>query len=102
MLAGSVAALDRLGVPLADQFQATVTSLPFGPLVFDWLPGALLFEQRLSVIAVTLLTTLITLLTLGAAFTLCSNGRECPFRRRRRCCSGASSPQPVRWRRCLC
>ncbi|MBB6017709.1 cation:proton antiporter [Deinococcus radiopugnans] len=77
LLAGGVAALDRLGVPLADQFQATVTSLPFGSLVFDWLLGfllfasaiqinvKLLFEERLSVVAVTLLTTLTTLLTLG-------------------------------------
>ena len=39
LLAGGVAALDLLGVPLADQFQATVTSLPFGSLVFDWLLG---------------------------------------------------------------
>ncbi|AIZ45088.1 hypothetical protein QR90_08115 [Deinococcus radiopugnans] len=77
LLAGGVAALDWLGVPLADQFQATVTSLPFGSLVFDWLLGfllfasaiqinvKLLFEERLSVVAVTLLTTLTTLLTLG-------------------------------------
>ncbi|MFK7602980.1 cation:proton antiporter [Deinococcus sp. SM5_A1] len=80
LLAGGVAALDRMGVPLADQFQATVTSLPFGSLVFDWLLGfllfasaiqinvKLLFEERLNVIAVTLLTTLITLLTLGGGF----------------------------------
>ncbi len=35
LLAGGVKALDLLGVPLADRFQATVTSLPFGSLVFD-------------------------------------------------------------------
>ncbi len=80
ILAGGVAALDLLGLPLADSFQATVTSLPFGTLVFDWLLGfllfasaiqinvRLLFEHRLTVVAVTLLTTLITLLTLGSGF----------------------------------
>ncbi|OLV16221.1 Na+/H+ antiporter NhaP [Deinococcus marmoris] len=77
ILAGGVAVLESLGVALAGQIQATVTSLPFGTLVFDWLLGLLLFasaiqinvrllfEERLTVVAVTLLTTLITLLLIG-------------------------------------
>ncbi|MDV6376617.1 cation:proton antiporter [Deinococcus arenicola] len=78
ILAGGVATLEGLGVPLAGQIQTTVTSLPFGTLVFDWLLGfllfasaiqinvRLLFEERLTVLAVTLLTTLITLGLIGS------------------------------------
>ena len=79
-IAGVVALLDALGWPLAGQIRQGVQTIPFGALVFDWLLSVLLFtsavqidvkllfQKRLAVVALTLLTTLITLLLLGAGF----------------------------------
>ena len=75
-----VALLAALGWPLAGQVQSLVRQLPFGQLVFEWLLSFLLFSsavqinvrllirERAAVLAMTLLTTLITLLLLGSGF----------------------------------
>ena len=75
-----VALLSALGWPLAGQVQSLVRQLPFGQLVFEWLLSFLLFSsavqinlrllirERVAVLAMTLLTTLITLLLLGGGF----------------------------------
>ncbi|WP_272952761.1 cation:proton antiporter domain-containing protein [Deinococcus alpinitundrae] len=80
VIAGGVALADSLGWPTAGRIRALVESIPFGTLVFDWLLSfllfssalqidvKLLFRKRLAVIAMTLITTLITMLLLGAGF----------------------------------
>ncbi|TSA88179.1 sodium:proton antiporter [Deinococcus detaillensis] len=80
VIAGAVALADSLGWPPAGRVRDLVQGIPFGTLVFDWLLSfllfssamqidvKLLFRKRLAVIAMTLLTTLITMLLLGGGF----------------------------------
>lgn len=80
VIAGAVALADSLGWPAAGRIRELVQGIPFGTLVFDWLLSfllfssalqidvKLLFRKRLAVIAMTLLTTLITMLLLGGGF----------------------------------
>ncbi|GAA4023950.1 sodium:proton antiporter [Deinococcus rubellus] len=80
VIAGAVALSDSLGWPAGGRIRELVQSIPFGTLVFDWLLSfllfssavqidvKLLFRKRLAVISMTLITTLITMLLLGAGF----------------------------------
>ena len=76
-MAAVVALLDAFGSPLGARMREVVTAIPFGTLVFQWLLSFLLFasatqvnvralfRERLAVIAMTLVTTLLTMLLVG-------------------------------------